>query len=171
MFPSLSPATLNQPPPGVREATRGVTFANANPLQPGGQSGNSIIHLNINQLRQLLSGMAGAAALAADEEKKADDEDHPLKSVSDREKRRMRIQQCGLPETAPPDSFPKWYCELFAPNLPKKDKYYIVYDAVKDAGPYDEVVQLYSELSKCIVLSQQLNRWNIFCSSTVPYAP
>lgn len=148
MFPSLSPATLNPPPPG-REAARGVTFATANPLQPGGQSGNGIIHLNIDQLRQLLSGTAGAAALAADEEKKADDED-TLKSVSDREKRRMRIQ-CGLPETAPPDSFPKWYREIFAPNLPKKDKYDIVYDAVKDAGPYDEEVQLYSELSKCIV--------------------
>ncbi len=148
MFPSLSPATLNQPPPG-REAARGVTFANANPLQPGGQSGNGIIHLNIDQLRQLLSGTAGAAALAADEEKKADDED-PLKSVSDCEKRRMRTQ-CGLPATAPPDSFPKWYREIFAPNLPKKDKYDIVYDAVKDAGPYDEEVQLYSELNKCIV--------------------
>ncbi len=151
MFPSLSPATaLNQPTTG-REAARGVTFANDNLLQPGGNSGSGIIHLNIDQLRQLLSGTAGVAALAADEEKKADDEDPALlKSVSDREKKRMRIQ-CGLPETAPPDSFPKWYREIFAPNLPKKDKYDIVYDAVKDAGPYDEEVQLYSELSKCIV--------------------
>ena len=105
MFPSLSPATaLNQPTTG-REAARGVTFANDNLLQPGGNSGSGIIHLNIDQLRQLLSGTAGVAALAADEEKKADDEDPALlKSVSDREKKRMRIQ-CGLPETAPPDSF------------------------------------------------------------------
>ncbi len=59
MFPSPNPATLNQPPPG-REAAQGVTFADANPLQPGGHSGNGIIHLNIDQLRQLLSGTAGA---------------------------------------------------------------------------------------------------------------
>ncbi len=60
-----------------------MTFANGNLLQPGGNSGNGIIHLNtIDQFCQLLSGTAGVAALVAVEEKKADDED-PLKSVSD----------------------------------------------------------------------------------------
>ena len=62
----------------------------------------------------------------------------------------MRIQ-CGMADTDPTEAFPKWYRDIFAPNLPKKDKYDIVYDAVKDAGPYDEEVQLYTELSKCIV--------------------
>ena len=59
--------------------------------------------------------------------------------------------QCGMADTDPTEAFPKWYRDIFAPNLPKKDKYDIVYDAVKDAGPYDEEVQLYTELSKCIV--------------------
>ena len=143
---------LLTPTPPRAAARRGVSFAQDNllpagPTIGGASSNNGIIQLNIDQLRQLLSG-TGAAAKAATEEKKDDDEDL-LKSVSDREKKRMRIQ-CGMAVTDPTEAFPKWYRDIFAPNLPKKDKYDIVYDTVKDAGPYDEEVQLYTELSKCV---------------------
>ncbi len=106
------------------------------PTIGGASSTNNgiIIQLNINQLCQLLSGN-GAAAIAATEEKK-DDEEDPLRSVSDSEKKRMHIQ-CGLADTDPTEAFPKWYRDIFAPsNPPKKDKYDIVYNAIKDAGPY-----------------------------------
>ena len=88
----------------------------------------------------------------------SDDKDPLVKSVSDHKKKCICIQ-CGLPETAQTDSVPKWHHDIFAPNLPKKDKYDIVCEDApvkKDAaGPYyEEDVQLHSELSKCVVDSR-----------------